>query len=228
MLASPNVELWYLDCPTPMSQDSCFSVGGLMHISRWFLGLILLGLSSTAALADPIDPKIVLGPTGSTIFPNQTDCAPSNTGSCFLPVDSTGFGIADVLNNLGGTIVSDTVTIPFLASFNRDSTPPVLSCATNPETAPGWTGTAVGNSCVFTGGTIANNVRYGLNFFGFCPAPACSTDAQHPTIVQFDLTAVAVPAPEPGTITLLGIGLAAVAAGRKRLKGTSTSSSGVC
>jgi len=190
-----------------------------MKIVRLLILALAVLVFSGVALADTFDPKIVLGPTGSTIYPNQTDCAPSNIGSCFLPVDSTGFGIADITNNVGATIISDTVTIPFLAFFNRDSTPPVLSCATDSETAPGWTGTAVGNSCVFTGGTIASGVQYGLTFLGFCPTPACSTDPNSPTTVQFDLAWTTAPVPEPGTLILLGTGLAAVAASRKRLKG---------
>jgi hypothetical protein len=183
-------------------------------------GLLILAaalVSGGVALADTFDPRIVLGPTGSTLHATQTECAPSTIGSCFLQVDSTGFGIADITNNVGATIVSDTVTIPFLSFFNRDSTPAVLSCDTT-ESAPGWSATVVGNSCVFTGGTIASGVIYGLNFSGFCPAPSCSTDPNNPTTVQFDLAwTTARSVPEPGTLILLGTGLTFVAAGRKKI-----------
>ncbi len=47
-----------------------------MHISRWFLGLILLALSSSIALADSVDPKFVpIGGTGSIILTSPTDPA---------------------------------------------------------------------------------------------------------------------------------------------------------
>lgn len=47
-----------------------------MNSSRWFLSLILLGLSSSMAMADSVDPKFVpIGGTGSIILGSPTDPA---------------------------------------------------------------------------------------------------------------------------------------------------------
>src|SRR5882762_5639251 len=66
----------------------------LMHISRWFLGLTLLGLSSTAALADGIDPVAKLqGGTGSTdlLTPNFAfDVFGGSSPQSFDYINSTG------------------------------------------------------------------------------------------------------------------------------------------
>lgn len=47
-----------------------------MNVSRWFLALIILGLSSSIAMADSVDPKFVpIGGTGSIILTSPTDPA---------------------------------------------------------------------------------------------------------------------------------------------------------
>ena len=47
-----------------------------MNFSRWFLSLILLGLSSSLAMADSVDPKFVpIGGGGSIILDSPTDPA---------------------------------------------------------------------------------------------------------------------------------------------------------
>ncbi len=190
-----------------------------MHNSRWLLGLILLGLSSTVALADGIDPKIVLGPTGSQNTFTQSQChagTDSQVSGCqFITTGPDNAVTIDIINNLESFIVQDTVTL-------RTAFSGPLSCAAA-ETAPGWVGTTStdGQSCIFTGGFISPGFTYGLTFSLFTAGT-----------YLFDLSEVTSPTaptvPEPGTIILLGIGLAAVAAGRKKLKGSSTSSSGVC
>lgn len=62
-----------------------------MSISRWFLGLIFLGLSSSAALADGIDPAIgVDGGSGSRLWPGSvTFTINDNTAICDGPCDFT-------------------------------------------------------------------------------------------------------------------------------------------
>jgi len=195
--------------------------GALVKSLRcWLLGLIFLGLSSTVALADGIDPKIVLGPTGSQSTFSQTQChagTDSQVSGCqFITTGPTDSVTIDIFNNLESFIVQDTVTL-------RTAFSGLLSCAGNTETAPGWVGTTStdGQSCIFTGGFISPGFTYGLTFSLF--------DAG---TYLFDLSEVTSPTapsvPEPGTIILLGTGLAAVAAGRKRLKGSSTLSSGIC
>ena len=172
-----------------------------------FLSITLLLLSTgTAAKANSTDPQILLGPTGSTIQANQTDCFPSQIGSCFLPLDGNGNGVADITNNLGAFIIEDTVSI--ISAF----TPP-LTCAVNSETAPNWTGTLAGNSCVFTGGFISPGFTYGLSFFGFTPNTTLVFELS-------DLTSSTNPLPEPGTMALLGTGLGLILLSRKKISGS--------
>lgn len=179
-------------------------VGYLLSLLTVAVILLAWGIP---AKADPIDPKIVLGPTGSTIFPNQTDCIPNEVSTgCSLGLDANGNGTADVTNNLGAFIIQDTVTI--VSSFTG-----VLTCQADPTTAPNWTGTASGNSCIFTGGFISPGNTYGLNFLGF-------TANSTLTFALTALTSTTPPTvPEPSTIGLLGIAFVAMAglALRKRL-----------
>ncbi len=173
------------------------------YISRFLAVALVLVCTESAAKANGVDPQILLGPTGSTISVNQTDCVPNNIGSCFLTVDANGNGIADVTNNLGAFIIQDTVTL--ISTFI-----PPLTCAVG-ENAPGWspaTPLAAANSCVFNGGFISPGFTYGLSFLGFAPN----------STVEFDLFAqTASMVPEPGTMVLLGMGLVALAMSRKRL-----------
>jgi hypothetical protein len=183
--------------------------GALVKSLRCYLILILLGLSSSAALATGIpDPKILLGPTGTNFSYSQSACQASEFPTCFFTTDGTGMAVIDITNDLEAFIVQDTVTV-----YNSDDTLVAgLTCAVNTETAPGWTAAnATANPCVFNGGFISPGFKYGLTASLFA----------NNTTYLFDLREVtAATIPEPGTIILLGTGLAAVAAGRKKgLKG---------
>jgi hypothetical protein len=176
--------------------------GAPVKIIRSYLILIILGVSSTAALGNSIpDPHIKLGPTGSQHTFNQSDCLAPSEGfsSCSFTTDAAGDPVTiDIVNDLGKSIVKDIVTIEF------PSIGP-LTCDADLETAPNWSGTASGNSCIFKGGFISAGFKYGLTYSLFQPS----------TTFFFDLEATV---PEPGTIILLGTGLVALMVRRKALK----------
>jgi len=169
-----------------------------------FLTVVLLLLSiGSVAKADVIDPKIGLGPTGSSGSFNQSACFPfEGPSGCFFVTDANGMTTIDITNDSGAYIVQDTVTL-------RTAFSGPLSCEAN--SAPNWSGTPSGTSCIFTGGFISPGFVYGLTFSLFTPNTKYLFDLT-------DLTSPTAPVPEPGTIFLLGTGLMAVAAGRKRLK----------
>src|SRR5882762_6284258 len=62
--------------------------GGFMNFSKWFLSLVLLGLSSSLAMADSVDPKFVpIGGGGSIILNSPND--PAFTFSYLFGVTQT-------------------------------------------------------------------------------------------------------------------------------------------
>jgi hypothetical protein len=176
----------------------------MRKLSYVFVLGALLVLSGGAAKADAVDPKIALGPTGSSGSFNQSNCFPfEGPSGCSFTTDANGMTTIDITNDSEAFIIQDTVIL-------RTAFSGPLSCPANPDTAPNWSGTPAGTSCVFTGGFISPGFVYGLTFSLFTPN----------TTYEFDLTDITSPTPpvpEPGTIILLGTGLAA-AAGRKRLK----------
>lgn len=193
-----------------------------MKRSRYFLGLLTVALfllpAAGVVKADLADPKIALGPTGSSGTFTQTQCFPADGGvsACSFTTDANGMTTIDIINNTGNSgdfedseesgtfIIKDIVNIEApLGSLGS------FTCPT--EGAPGWSGTASGNSCIFTGGFISPGVKYGLTFSLFAPNTKFFFDLR-------DVTSSTPPVPEPGTMILLGTGLASVAAGRKRLK----------
>jgi hypothetical protein len=222
--------VWSLDCTNEVLLEEVLVCGGAPVKSlRCCLILILLGLSSSAALANGVtDPGVQLGGTGSTGTFTQSQCTPSGDFSniCSLAVDSAGNAIADITNDLGATIVSDTVTI--LSAFVGNPTGDNITCTIDPAHTFGFnsaTNTPNANSCTFTEVpvllSILDRQQYGLHDMGFCPTGGCSTDPTHPTFLSFNLSAKTVPSPEPSSILLLGTGLVALMKGRKRVKGLS-------
>jgi hypothetical protein len=185
-----------------------------MQRSTYFLAFLTVAVfllsAASVVKADVVDPKIGLGPTGSSGFFSQSDCFPSEGPSgCSFTTDGNGMTTIDITNDSEAFFVQDTVTM----RSDFSSLGP-LTCPTDPETAPGWTGATSpdGQSCVFTGGFISPGHPYGLTFSLFAPNTTYLFDLR-------DVTSPTPPVPEPGTIILLGTGLASVAAGRKKLNG---------
>ena len=86
-----------------------------MKISRWFLALILFGLSSSIALADGVDPKMGLqGGSGSTglFSPNDPNFTFTVFGSDFTVGSSEFF---DFINATGQTAVGVNLVATLLA-----------------------------------------------------------------------------------------------------------------
>ncbi len=183
------------------------------------VALFLLSIGSTAK-ANVVDPQIGLGGGGSTLMTTQSACTISiSDESCTFAVDANGNGIADITNDLGATIVSDTVNVS--SAFVGG-----LTCAIDPENSFGFnSAVAAGTTCTFSEVpiglfSILNGQLYGLHFSGFCPDGGCSSDPNNPTFLTFALRAITEPSPvpEPSTILLLGTGLVTLIANRNRLK----------
>src|ERR1700687_4318888 len=100
----------------------------------YFLGfltvaLFLLSVGSVTK-ADVVDPKIALGPTGSSGTFSQSDCFPfEGPSGCSFTTDANGMTTIDIGNDSEAFIVQDTVTM----RTDFSSLGP-LTCPTDPET----------------------------------------------------------------------------------------------
>ncbi len=179
-----------------------------------FLAVALFLLSvGNVAKANGVDPSIGLGPTGSNGSFTQTQCLVTDA-ICTLNLDSTGSGIADIFNNTGFNIISDTVNVDSLFDV------PLVCDQNNPfgyNSVTGGTGSATPNSCTYAEVpaqiTSIGTGSYGINFKNF------ALNGTPLSILRFDLQWIngTTPTPEPGTMLLLGAGLVTLVASRKRL-----------
>jgi len=186
-----------------------------------FLTVALFLLSAASVTkADGLDPKVGLGPTGSEPCSgvDDTACTQSNCfvsdGVCTLQLDSTGSGTADILNDTGFNIMSDTINID--SAF----LPPLTCVQDNP----------FGFNDVFGGGdsptcTYAFNPEFdppgiGAGSYGIIFTDFTDANGTPLTSLTFDLVSSpgAPLTPEPGTLLLLGTGCATLVASRKKLK----------
>jgi hypothetical protein len=178
------------------------------------IALFLFAMGN-AAKADGTDPQVGLGGTGSSGSFTQTQCLVSGDGFCTLALDSTGSGIADILNNTGFNIVSDTINIDSIFGGT-------LTC--NPSNPFGFsvTGGSPGTSCTYFIDPVAGipgGITYGIHFTDFCMDATCGTPLKSLT---FDLVwtngTTPTPTPEPSAFILLGTGAVALLATGKKLK----------
>jgi hypothetical protein len=149
----------------------------LMTISRWFFSLILLGLSSSIAMADSVDPKFVpIGGGGSIILNSPTDEAfqfsftrgTDQTVDCGAhggPSDDACINPANTrfVNNSGQTWISVTLEIT----------------QHNNAGGPALTFTALDNSI----DPYFNNSTFGINEAGNPFVTFFGIDENHPGIL---------------------------------------------
>lgn len=138
-----------------------------MKISRWFLALILFGLSSSIALADGVDPKMGLqGGDGSTglFSPNDPNFAFTVFGSDFTQGSSEFF---DFINATGQTAVGVNLVATLLAG-----TPTLTyTCAEINSYFNTCTVTPLENGQVLI--SYSNNGEGGLGGIPNDPNPSC-------------------------------------------------------
>ena len=190
------------------------------HILSFLAVALFLLCAGSVTKADGVDPIVGLGGGGSQGPFNQNGC-PVDTG-CTITLDGTGSGIAQIINNTGFDLTSDTINVE--TSFGGG-----LSCT--PDTTFGYPsvfgGGSFGTSCTYSEtspsfGSILGGQSYDIDFGGFCTGTrggACGTGFL--TKLTFDLTwqnGTTPTTPEPGTMLLLGTGLVTLVTSRKRLK----------
>jgi hypothetical protein len=156
-----------------------------MNISRWFLALILFGLSSSIALADSVDPKMGLqGGTGSTglFSPNDPNFAFTVLGSNFTPGSSEFF---DFINATGQTAVG----VNLLATLLTGTPPLTFTCAESNSYFNTCTVTPLQNGQVLI--SYSNTGEGGLGGIPNDPNPSC--DGPHscsPSVAAADFAVV--------------------------------------
>jgi PEP-CTERM motif len=177
------------------------------------VALVLLSTGS-AAKANGLDPQIGLGPTGSNPCVAGADmpCTQNNCfvgdAFCTVQLDSTGSAVADILNDTGFNIISDTINVD--SAFD----PPLACLTANPF---GFNNVVTGaTSCTYSFSFDPplgiGSGSYGAIFRNF------TLNGTPLTTLTFDLAAIngTTPVPEPASLLLLGSGVVALAAARKR------------
>jgi len=181
-----------------------------VNISRWFLALIFLGLSSSAALADGVDPALgVKGGTDSTLWPGSvTFTINKQDATCEVTCDFTS----------GSFFINEGTITNFLATFDTQQGPFSTlagSAFTVSTITPGFVALLSGGT-IFPASSepecddcsVPPNQIFGNFFFQLQGVTLGSSDQ---TKVTFTSNV-----PEPGTMILLFSGLAAVSLRRLR------------
>jgi hypothetical protein len=184
--------------------------GKLVNISRWFLVVIFLGLSSSVALADGVDPALgVKGGTDSTLWPGSVTFTISSADAiCDVTCDFTS----------GSFFINKGTITNFLATFNTEQGPFSTlegSAFTVSTITPGFVALLSGGT-IFPGSSesectdcsVPANQIFG-NFFFQLQGVTLGSNGE--TNVTFTSNV-----PEPGTIILFLSGLAAVSLRRLR------------
>jgi hypothetical protein len=183
-----------------------------MNFSRWFLSLILLGLSSSIAMADSVDPVAKLGGGGGSVVltslndPNFTGTF-TQTGLVtvvfFDFINNTGFTIGavnlDVTDNQPLTFSIDNAGDPYFNNFSP--TIPTLLSPPNHLTLS-WFGT----DATHLGIPPATLVSCSDGCFSIPPLSDFQftfTVADVPTGGSFAFTGTLVPIPEPPALLLV-------------------------
>jgi hypothetical protein len=178
---------------------------------RWFVILVILGLSSSVALADSIDPALgVSGGTGSTLWTGSfTFTINNNTASCDGPCNFTS----------GAFFINSGSITNFDFRFDTQQGPfsPLTGSA-----FPIVTTIVPGFEALLSGGTISplsacidcsNGTQIGNQIFGdFIFKMFGVVNGSTVTVTSN------VPVPEPGTLILMVSGFAAIGLNRLRKK----------
>jgi len=191
------------------------------HIPGFLAVALLLLCCGSATRADgiPIDPDMGLEGSGSNLCRGSEGGACTQNScffGCIVDLDGTGSGIADIFNDSGFNIASNTITV-----FNIFD-PPLNCLAANPFGYGPPTGGGDGNSCMWSTESLTRGIQggvtYGIHFFFFTFSPPSSSTPLTSLSFKIASRPGIVATPEPGSLVLLGTGLAVLAAGRKVLK----------
>jgi PEP-CTERM motif len=189
-----------------------------VRLSRLLVLLALVGMTASAAMADPVDPKILVGGGGSCAAETLTDLTQSFTGvQTGCPVDFLNniLGSDDQELNLNHIVVNIVSNFSGPLSCDFDTTEGVLpSPFTNTPVLSSPT------SCTFSAPItkLLTGVPFGNMF-------SLNFDTNFGSTVDIIIAPDVIPTPEPGTMLLLTAGLAGICALRKRRRAQQFSSS---